>query len=87
VRLTRCLGVIVLLGGIALATVVLRAEQARVGSAVVSTYHRRAELRREIWQTQVGIARLCTPDRLHARVQLLAAARDDGDSQTRLVSK
>ncbi len=86
-RLTRCLGLIALLGGIALATVLMRAEQARVGSSVVSTYHRRAELRRDIWRTQVAIARLCAPDRLHARIQLLAAARGGEASAARLASR
>ncbi|RJP42432.1 MAG: hypothetical protein C4547_00370 [Phycisphaerales bacterium] len=86
--MTRCLGLIALLGGLALATVVLRAEQARVRSCVVSTYHQRAELRRELWRTQVAIARLCAPDRLHTRVQLLAGGRQGGGStSTRLASR
>ncbi len=69
-----------LLCGVALCVVHLRAEQARVAAEILSSEARRVELRREMWTLQMSVARLRTPAQIRDRVERLTLARfADGD--------
>lgn len=67
---TRLVALMLLLGGLALATVALRAEQARVAATTLRLESRWVELRRERWSVHAHLARLRTPAQLRERAEL-----------------
>jgi hypothetical protein len=66
---TRACVIIVVLGGVALAVVCVRAEQTRAAAGSLALERKCITLRRELWQLQSGVARLRTPSRLQASVE------------------
>jgi hypothetical protein len=64
--------VIVMLTGIALAVVQLQRRELTVRHELQVLQSRHLKLRRDVWQRQVQLGRLLTPDQLQGRAQAMA---------------
>lgn len=60
----RACALVMALGLLALAVVVLRAEQTRMAAESLSLERRCVAMRRQLWQLRTSVARLRTPQRL-----------------------
>jgi hypothetical protein len=69
VTVTRLVGVLVILGTIALGVVVLRSEQARIARRIQRIQGELVWVRRELWSTQLEIARHRSPSRIQEAVE------------------
>ncbi len=66
--LVRVCFLLAVFGAVGVLTVALRAEQTRSHARVEKLRLERVSLRRELWDVQLGIARLRSPDRIRDRV-------------------
>jgi hypothetical protein len=75
--LLRVMCVLVALGGVGVLAVALRAEQLRTTSRIEQLRLERVSLRRELWDAQLSIARLRSPEPIRDRVARWFPATDD----------
>ena len=75
--LARLLSVAVILMLVGSGIVLLKAEQVQLSHQTASLEIRAVQLRRRLWKQQLEIARLRSPDLVHAR-NALAAREDNG---------
>lgn len=69
----RWVGVMLLMAGMALVVVYLRAEQARCASRILRSEGQRMAMRSELWELQMAVARLRGPAEVHDRLRRFAA--------------
>lgn len=65
---------------IALMSVYLRSEQARVATESLSAELRQVTVRRELWKQQAAVARLRAPEVIHDRIKVFDSQVEPPDS-------
>ena len=79
--ISRMVGLLVTLAAIGIGVVAIRVDQARTTRRIQDLQFQQTDLQRKIWQQEMDLARLRSPQMIRERIERFGLARNDSEDQ------